>query len=67
MARPIKYKVKRNQVWKKKDTGSLVIINKKTGDYWSTSRIGKKSAHHISDKDLRLFYTPVYIEKKKNM
>ncbi len=57
-------KIKRNQVWRKKDTGLLIVIcGKNKNDTWTTTRLysgnlatSKKRSHHHKAHDLLKFY-----------
>lgn len=54
-------KIKNGQVWRKKDTGKLVVITGRRGKgYYATRPLSKahsKRSHGIYEKDLYLFYT----------
>lgn len=55
-------KVKRNQIWRKKDTGHVIVTcAKNRGEAWSCKRLdaqksSKKKAHHIKEHDLLKHY-----------
>lgn len=54
-------KIRRNHVWKKRDTGQMIVIcRKEEGNSWSTVRLNKGSsknkAHHIVEHDILKFY-----------
>lgn len=61
-----KFRVKRNQIWKKRDTGMLVeVCQRHNGDYWSTKNLRRTNngslgttgiAHHITEKHLIRFW-----------
>ena len=58
-------RVKRNQFWKKRDTGQIIRINRKEqNNSWATLRMGKGSslnkAHTICEHDIVKHYDRGY-------
>lgn len=54
-------KLRRNQVWVKRDTGQMIVLQRKEeGNAWATMRLNKgsskKKAHHICEHDIKKFY-----------
>lgn len=50
--------IRNGQMWKKKDTGQIVIITgKQKDDYYRTKKLsGSRSCHGIYKKDLYIFW-----------